>query len=96
MVKKEDLTRGTLVQISPNLKYSREKSWANNEVMNGEVKYGTIIRFHDTVTEAIQIMYKRINRTEYTHIHYKDLIIIDEIPTLKKEIVLFDEHNLDI
>jgi hypothetical protein len=96
MVKREDLTRGTLVQISSNLKYSREKSWTNNEVMNGDVKYATIIKFHDTVTEAIQIMYTRINRTEHTHIHYKDLSIIDKIPTLKKEIVLFDEHNLDI
>ncbi len=96
MVKKEDLTCGTLVQLSPDLKYSRENRWASTTMKNCGVKYGTITKFHYSIKDAIEIQYRYRNKTEYTFLHYKDLIIIDKIPTVKDKSVLFDEHNLDI
>lgn len=94
MAKREDLTKGTLVQLNCGYEHSNRQAWRNREILNGS--YATVVQFHREVRDAIKISYKYKGGNEFSHIHYKDLDVIDEIPVIDKhDPVLFNEINLD-
>lgn len=93
---KKEYKKDALVQLILPLTLSQEKDWQtkSSPLIKNNIKYGTIIGFHDTVEEALQIRYFWRGHMNTSYIHYKDLIVIDEIPETKVEPVLFDENNL--
>lgn len=94
MAKREELTKGVFVQLNCDYENSHKQSWRNPALLKGS--YATFVQYHREVREAVKISYKYRGGTEFSHVHYLDLDVVDEIPEIKKEAVTFDTNNLDL
>ena len=96
MVKRSELKRGVPVRINRNFKHTNQKAWMSSILTDNLIEYAYVFKFHDSVKEAIEVHFKWQGERNYSYMHYKDLTVVEDIPKIKKESVLFDENNLDI
>lgn len=98
MIKRKDLVLGTPVKLKMTLKYSRDNGWqtTSGHLMQNSIEQGTIMKFHASVDDAVEISYFHLGNRFTTYVHWKDLQISEEISKVDPKPIFFDIKNLDI
>lgn len=93
-----DLKPNTMIEFILPLEWSQKKMWLSrsNSITKNDIKYGTVIGFHNSIDDAIKVAYRLKGFRHTLFLHWKDLKIIDEIPNTKPDAALFDVNNLNI
>lgn len=98
MAERSDFKPGTLIELVMPMTHSKREGWqsSSSEIIRRNVMHGSIIKFHGTVNDAVEIKYFIRGYSNHTYVHWRDLNIINEIPNSKPEAALFDVSNLDV
>lgn len=96
---KNRFASGTEVKLTKTYRHTQQKGWSTVPLKTFRKYPMKVLNVHDNVPEAIRVEFISPSGEIWrSHVHYKDLIIISEIETIKqaKEPVLFDTTDLVI